>query len=354
MYVISMKVEELIDHTTVAYYDSNNPEDDGYQRPLVPSHYRKIAKYFQMQSEPILPPAILTAADPGSIEEDGVLLSIGGKLRVVDGQHRIEGIRYLKKVDITSFGKIEEYQFPVIIMIIKPEQKVHEIETFININSKGKKVSTDLAIQLRDKIRDKQKINFEDNMQLIEATKTKVSNFLNKKIDSIWYESIRVGDEFSKGRPISINAFNDSLDTLVSSYIEYHNVKDIIKLDNIVEDLAELITNAWELIIIKWKNCFMNAGRRSYSKQFNIQKGIGVIPLHTILGEKVKEANGDMDTALNNFNEVLKISRVKSNDWVVGGKFSALNSRVGFQLLIKYLKNEDVEEDIKRMSWSPF
>jgi hypothetical protein len=62
MYLVSLNVTELIDNTVVEYFDSNT--GDGYQRPLFPNHYRKIAKYFQEGNDPVLPPAIITAVNP--------------------------------------------------------------------------------------------------------------------------------------------------------------------------------------------------------------------------------------------------------------------------------------------------
>ena len=44
MYITTMNIEELVENSFVAHYDSQTGED--YQRPPVPSHYRKIAQYF--------------------------------------------------------------------------------------------------------------------------------------------------------------------------------------------------------------------------------------------------------------------------------------------------------------------
>jgi len=338
-YAISLTVEELVERTTVEYYDSVTGK--GYQRPLVPSHYRKIAKYLQLSKNPVLPTAILTAVDPEQIIE-GSTISIKGDLRVVDGQHRIEGIKYLKKLDEQAFRNISSFDFPVLVMIVPPEQKVHEINAFININKTSKPVSTDLAVQLKDKIRG-------ENIDLIlgdlnTAIATKVSQRLNKQKDSIWYELIKVGDEKTKGRTISINAFHQSLRNIIDTYLSFNEI-DIINLDDfndIVEDISYIVSRAWELIQKKWPECFIYEVQPN---KYNIQKGIGVYSLHEVLSENLKQCKGNSDRTLLKFKEVLVISQVQSSDWKVGGKFSPYNSKNGFNQIAKYVNNEIVNID---------
>lgn len=334
LYSVSFNVEELINNTKVDYYNSDT--DEGYQRPLIPSHYRKIAKYLQESPDPILPTAILTAIDPINIEEGGGLI-IKDALRVVDGQHRIEGMRYLQKNDKDAFEKIIKYDFPVMIMVISEENKIHEINAFININKKGKPVSTDLAVQLGKKIRGKNIDAIRDN--LIVSIATEVSQSLNKDKSTVWYETIKVGDDKKEGRIISVNAFHQSIFPIIDNYIRKNNI-DINSMEAytaIINKLAEFIGKAWIIVKDNWKECFTFLENKN---NYNIQKGIGVYSIHIILGEIVNNSDGNLLDSLFEFKELIGQSQVKNSDWRIGGRFSSYNSKSGFQKISKYIKNE--------------
>ncbi|WPP40713.1 DGQHR domain-containing protein [Paenibacillus hunanensis] len=329
LYSVSFNVEELINNTKVHYYNSDTNE--GYQRPLVPSHYKKIAKYLQENTNPILPTAILTAIDPEYIEEGGGLL-IKETLRVVDGQHRIEGMRYLKETNLSAFQRIANYDFPVLIMAISEEHKMYEINAFIDINKKGKPVSTDLAVQLGQKIREGDLNAVNKDLYVDVATKT--SQMLNKDKSTLWYETIKVGDDKKEGRIISINAFYQSIFPIVQNYVK-DGMISIAQRDDTASELAIFISQSWRLIKDTWPECFINS-----ENKYNIQKGIGAYSLHMILGEMVENSNGNLDRALELFKELINNSQVKASDWRIGGRFSSYNSKSGFQKIASYIKNE--------------
>ena len=83
-------------------------------------------------------------------------MEIDGLLRIVDGQHRIEGFRYLKENDTNKYEQYKNFEFPVTILAIDEGQVVEEMDAFINSrNNKAKKISTDLAIHLSNAIRNR-------------------------------------------------------------------------------------------------------------------------------------------------------------------------------------------------------
>ena len=124
MYMLKMTADELLESYEIQRYDSVT--NTGYQRAPIPAHYRRIASYFMTESKPILPTAIVAAISSESIiDEDGVI-ELKEKMRIVDGQHRIEGLNSLKK-EFNEAGKnrYEEikkaFEFPIILMVIGPE-----------------------------------------------------------------------------------------------------------------------------------------------------------------------------------------------------------------------------------------
>ncbi|WP_127550590.1 DGQHR domain-containing protein [Paenibacillus amylolyticus] len=343
MYSISLSIEDLITRTNVEYYNSDSGE--GYQRPLVPAHYRRIATYLEKSENPVLPTAILTAVNPEQIKE-GRTLVIDGNLRVVDGQHRIEGIKYIAKYNQEAFLKIKDYIFPSLVMVISEEQKIHEINAFININKAGKPVSTDLAVQLKEKIR-KENIDLTKE-NLYESVATRVSEELNKYKHSVWFDLIRLGDQPAKGKSISINAFHQSLIDLVHTYIFVNqlHVKSFKDVEEIVSELTEIINDVWRGIENRWRQCFKYESQLNI-KKYNIQKGIGVFSLHIVLNEIILK-NRQHNEVMKKFNKVLMQSQVQEDDWLVGGRFSTYNSSSGFRKIAQYIFNdEDLSEDFE-------
>ncbi|AZV62914.1 DGQHR domain-containing protein [Peribacillus frigoritolerans] len=344
MYFISFTSEELIQNTAVHYF---KPEEDntGYQRQLITNHYRKIAKFMESESEPIMPPAILTATDPENVLEEQGVLKILKVIRVVDGQHRIQGLRYLKQINKDAYENIANYEFPVILMVINKDQKIHEINTFINMNSKGKKVSTDLAILLRDRIREeefKDRVAYLDDNDFEEAIATRVVKKLNESRNTIWFDTIKMAaGEDDKGKPISINAFNQSLKELIKQYVNSSSAERTFdQINIIVEDLFYLIASAWEIVVKKWKHCFNIDKPNKQNELYNIQKGIGVYPIHQILAECMIVNDYSLDDALKDFQIVLKKSHVEYTEWKIGGILSSYNSKAGFKTIALYIKNE--------------
>lgn len=332
IYLVSLSIDELINNTTVEYY--NPKEDSGYQRQLNVTHYRKIAQYLKENENPILPTSILTAIDPEQrkITEEGYV-EINGKLRVVDGQHRIEGIKYIKNTDSKTYDKIKDYKFSTIIMLISKENKAYEIESFININKKSKPVKTDLALQLMDKIKG------DDLEKLLEnkgsSIATKISKKINLQKNSIWYNMIKISETTTKQATISINAFHKSLLPIVENYLYYNEINNIERYGLAVSNLSEYIEKSWEIIVGKWSECF-NTKLESY----NIQKGIGVYPLHQILARTLADSKGDLDKSIEKFRDIILNSNVNENDWIIGGPFSAYNSKSGFKVIETIIENK--------------
>ena len=94
-YLFKASAKDLLDISVVTHYNSD--ENDGYQRPPDRTHFRKIAAYLKDHMPAILPTAILAAISPVQVETtpSGELL-LHNQIRIVDGQHRILGLRALQ------------------------------------------------------------------------------------------------------------------------------------------------------------------------------------------------------------------------------------------------------------------
>lgn len=364
LYLIKLTVEELIRNSSVVLF---NPETgEGYQRPPIPSHYKRFAEYLRKNDRVLLPLGVLTATDPDRIEVNG-LMKIRGPLRIVDGQHRLEGFKHLALNNPTKYQEFKEFELPVTIMVIDKDHEVDEIDTFINLNSKAKKISTDLAIRLRHERR-KEKHYTRDLNEIIEDIAIKVTKNLNSDRNSPWFKAITMAPD-ERGRIISLNAFRKSLIPLVELFLSYYmdpkdiedgffifengepehlalnNEDTLIMLEQDEEKFVKLIKSfidsIWSTVKHKWSDCF-NMYEPYFNKEYNIQKGIGLYSIHLAVEDCIK-LEKNTDAALYSFRNIIHKSRIKTEDWESGGNFSGNNSQSGFRLIANKIKEIKVD-----------
>ncbi|MDM5352386.1 DGQHR domain-containing protein [Lysinibacillus sphaericus] len=341
-YLVKMKPIDLITHTTVAVYNPEESGKIGYQRPLNLQHAKAIADYLLQENNPIILSSILCAINSEDISFDSELsqVTIKDKVRIVDGQHRVEGLKIINNHFSDKFTELNENEYAITIIEIKPGQEIYEIETFVDINSKSKKVSTDLAIELRKTIRNKrsQEISVELNENdFIEEILSTVANVLNDDKNTVWYTAIK-GSKGNDDGIITINAFINSLKGLMKKYLKMVDLQYTVEeAHSISNQLKEIITDLWNIIKTKWPNCFEDG---YYTKLFNIQKGIGVNALHIIFLDCLLETNFDYSNALEIFKTEIFNSEVTEKDWRTSGPFGQYSSGAGYKELARILINE--------------
>lgn len=348
MYLAVMPIDILIESSVFPRYDSTTGKD--YQRPPYPVHYRKIARYFMDDSNPILPSAIIAAVNPNGIDFNDKTgeLELHEKLRIVDGQHRIEGIRALRNG--YAHGSNEKYEelkaefgLPVIIMEIDESDKDMEIDAFINLNSKAKKVKIDLAEALMTETkRGKMQDTNEITPDLISTLAMDVTRLIGLDTTSFWYKLIVLPDEIGERnvQPISCIAFQRAIKPIVSKYLEKYGTT--ISIDDFKESadkIKALIENVWACVIDRWHECFTDD--KKYDVDYNICKGIGVVPLFRIFADK---AYSDYDMTA--FINILDNSLVVTDDWLIGGTFSGLASAAGLKVIEQYILGEISKEEL--------
>ena len=341
-YVITIKISELINMYEIDYYDSKyNPK--GYQRQIQSNHRKKIIDYLMEDDNPIMNTAIIGSIEYSQIKYNQDSISFEKNIKIVDGQHRLEAFRKLKQDNPDEFNyKFNDYSIPLIIIPIEDTSLV-EIETFININNKNKRVSTALAQSLLEEIRkEKNKDlyektinidpqNIKKRQELVSSIAHRMVELINGNPKGLWFEHVKFGDGNNKYKTISINAFISTLIPIIDKYtqLKYY---DQINIEETIDKLTKLIENAWIIVEKKWYIAMNNNG-------YNIQKGIGVYPLHHILEESLEK---DLECTLEKFRVIIERSSVINDDWYLGGKFSFLNSKAGFKEIEQYIKNQKV------------
>ncbi|NFL33965.1 DGQHR domain-containing protein [Clostridium botulinum] len=339
-YMINMNINDIINNYTIDLYDSReNPM--GYQRPIQVSHRRKLVEYLTLTEEPLLNTSIIVAIPYNCLEESYNKLTIKSNMKIVDGQHRIEAFKELKLKNNELFtSKFKNFYIPIII-IPGEEDKILEIETFININNKNKRVSTALAVQILQRIRENRDQDIFGEVvlsslsdgkfnELVKSISYKVTSALNSDPNSLWFELIRTGDTNTKNRVISINAFSNSLEVIIKRYLTISKY-DRFNTDEIEMKIKLIILNTWDIVKRKWNEAFD-------IKYYNIQKGIGVYSIHNILASCIES---EEMIFMDKFTNVIEESKVTYNDWMIGGKFSPFNSKAGIKRIEAYIKGDE-------------
>ena len=147
-YVTALKYSELSKVAYVLTYESD--KQFGYQRNPNVEHYKKIAQQFNNGMKPIFPTAILLAIDECNLgnkfDNGNFNFDACNKIfRIVDGQHRLEGLKMAIENYPDQKENIEAMEFATVIMVIGNGQRHIEVKTFCDVNIKAKPIKKDLA-----------------------------------------------------------------------------------------------------------------------------------------------------------------------------------------------------------------
>lgn len=295
VFIASIPVKELID-TTMFKVDQwkkekAGTEEQGYQRIVNELHAARIANYLE-NSGAVLPTAIVINSRTGSLKfHDGKLSIINYPLYIVDGQHRISGLR----IGIQDKGLDSWKDATMPVVILSSFQKYEEMVQFVDLNTKQKKVETDLALQLMFEMAHGSKNVHE---QYIEEGKDwkiraiKIVNVLNASSKSTWHGQIKIAGEKHEPRHITTsNSFTTSLKPLVRGAFDADR--------NVNNNVATLIT-FWNALREIFQDAFL------VPKDYAIQKTPGLFSLHELLQAILQKKGLEIGT-----NTVLMMATLK-------------------------------------------
>ena len=349
MYIFKLSTEDLLSNYIISNYDS--VRETGYQRPPVESHYKKIARYLAAAgSGQILPMSIIAAATREDISYQGNELTIEGRLRIVDGQHRIKAIEYLRDGKNPKYNDkykelANDYEFPVILLTADETDSALEMDTFININSKGKRVSINLAKELCEKKMqaDLTKHEIGLNSDTYENLATQVVKRLAHDKASLWYERIQMGDELGFQKPVSVGTFARSLRRLTSwiadMVVEGARVISEEEAGKTADLTKRAVERLWRTVQGRWPECFEEP------KQYNLLKGLGVSVIHRLFESCIGEIRSSdpgkvREDAQEAFERYLDRTDVEAEEWMVGGIFTGFSSEQGYGIIMNILRGE--------------
>ncbi|MGC8621914.1 MAG: DGQHR domain-containing protein [Caldisphaera sp.] len=271
----------------------SNPE--GYQRELQPARADLFKKF--IEEEDMFSPTtiLLNVRDKRGIrfDDNWIVLSPSSKLWVVDGQHRLAGIK--KLLDENLSEKYKQMDIPVIITALP--NKFEEAILFAIFNKTQVGVKFDLVESvISEQIK---KGNAEvaklaqmydrAGIKLFREVETKidaitVSNRLNSKNDNPWYNKITLPNESkttTRGKIIRLRSFTISLQILIKSMKK--------TLPNVDSDLVvSHLKTFWIALKELMPEAFENP------KDYVLQKGPGVMIMHDMYLKILSSATGSL------------------------------------------------------------
>lgn len=319
--------------------------DYGYQREVNDSFAKRI-KTALIHGELVSPTSIILGINEDEIQniivnDKGIkrlILNENNRIfRVIDGQHRLAGIRYAALED----SQFENYMLNVIIMIVHPLHRAVEVEVFNNINSKSRRVKTDLSILA--------KFNYqiiENNQSLDIYEQITVNSIFDMALNSrtIWHNGIKL--DINNPSATGIIGFKSYYIVLLPIIKKFFSESDFslgISLENIrqmAEDFNRIYHyKIWSIIEDKWEDCFLESfilleDERyliRYNENYLIQKSMGVKSILEIAFEHLDIR--DIDKSLEYFKQIIVNSLLSSGDWNVKGLFNGMSSFQGSKVM---------------------
>ena len=222
MFTGAVRAEDLLHCTEIDIFRQEDGTESGYQRAPERSRARALARFLKSQNLALLPNSVLlNARDEVKITEEGVLACLhipeSMKLWVVDGQHRLAGLR--AAIEEEEGSRFRDYPVPVVVTVGLDESK--EAEQFRVINETAKKVRTDLArriLALLMSTREGRR-QLRDQQRMWEAVAAQVIDLLNSDESSPFWGRIQQPNEKKSARhTVREVSFSSSLKPILNTF----------------------------------------------------------------------------------------------------------------------------------------
>ncbi|MBE7703282.1 MAG: DGQHR domain-containing protein [Cyanobacteria bacterium SIG28] len=257
IFATSFKVRDLIrdDFYNIDRLDPQNLENEGYQRLLNRNRAKKLADYIiagQDKQDAFLPTSIFMAIDKSiNFNENNNTIDFDldniGSFSVVDGQHRIEGLKMAAEKD----ERVLDFEIPVNIAVNL--DNISQMAHFLIVNTTQKGVDEGLAQRIRERLTGMVDVEVLPSLpQWIENMIKKQDDknalrfvdYLNTAEDSPWQGKITMANEVKKQDAINQKSFV----TLMKKHFLLHN-NPLIYGDFSEDKQLKIFLNYWKAII---------------------------------------------------------------------------------------------------------
>jgi len=302
LYVTTMSAKDLLNEDIVRvdrWDPEKNPE--GYQRPLARYRPREISRYLTDEAG-LFPTSILLNAR-GEIkfeqqEENGI-----GKLIIppeslplwlVDGQHRVVGLRHCIKQGFTEFL---DYQLPVVIMNL---DRFGEVTMFYIVNKRQKGVPVDVAERnLREIFKTRPELEEVEPRHLVSAAKVlDITEYLNNDPESPFYDKIYYTLSQRKGRLVKESIMSRAIGKMFDKN-EFFITEDRDKI-------KEFLKNYWNAVKELYPLAFGN------NDEYNLTRSQGIRAMTYLAGMVYDECRRENNFTYEKIRSILE--RLKEGD----------------------------------------
>jgi len=303
MYIGKMKVNDILGLYELDKFKEE--ELEGYQREQYEERTSELVQYLTRCPLAIMPALLVSLREIKFDPQDGDfgILRIPrkkGSIWMIDGQHRVGGFGkvrerfvFSKEFSPTLFLDLMNYEFPIVfvdseIAAEKISAKSEHIETglssediertiFFIVNKTQKGISPSLKDALLYRI----KTSGIQGLPMIEkegwrVTGAKIGIFMNREDDSPLKEKINISGKRETGKPIQLNSFVSSLQTLFSD-------KDFSRLSD--SEKQEFLESYWTSL----RDLFPQAFDKKTEKEYMLTKALGVYSLHWLAKDIFQE-----------------------------------------------------------------
>ena len=286
IFVAALTAEQLIATTKVDRYNSSlRPGDpnQGYQRPPERSRITRIGTYLiKKQGDGLYPNAVLLGSrTPLLFDAISRRLELPGEptLRVIDGQHRIAGLRYA----IEEKGESTLAFLPIPTVIVEIQDHTEEMNQFRIINGTAKAVRTDLVNSILTAIAEEQGSDVIPEKDHWRVVVTKAVDALNRRDDSPWQDILLMPDEVGASGSGKITRATSAITSIriIYDWLEQFGFLAGKNLDERAEYLTDVLVAYWRAIRNVVPDAFENPA------DYVIQKTPGLFALHYLLRDSL-------------------------------------------------------------------
>ncbi|HLK60898.1 MAG TPA: DGQHR domain-containing protein [Chthonomonadaceae bacterium] len=311
----------------------NDPSNQGYQREELRTHYSKVGNYLVKNKKAILPTSVLLSVrgavqfEPVQMEDKGncmigsLTIPASEPLWIVDGQHRIAGLRYA--IEELGSEDARNFSLPAVIMAGMP--KFDEVQQFFIVNSTSKRIKTDLAQRLLTEMAEQDEavrtsVVAKGQSWLLRAVR--IAEKLNEKTGSPWEGRIQRPNMRKIGKVMIVeSSFNQSLKPILS-------ISWMQKMPD--EQVVEIIDRYWRAIMEYLPDALDNP------RDYALQKTTGVYPWHMVapvIFERCRSEKFSVERMVECL-KPLQEDYLTAEFWASGtGTATQYSSRAGFTVL---------------------
>lgn len=255
LFATSIKVRDLV---TTGFYsvetlDPEDPNDTGYQRLLNSARAKKLPDYItkgQDTKDAFLPTSVLLATDkslPYDEHTNRIVINTSeiGPFSVVDGQHRLEGLKLAAQKD----DRVLDFEVPVNTAVNLP--RIAQMCHFLIVNTTQR--SVDKSVEQRIIARLTEALDVEDLPSLpkwitniVERGEidkaVKYVDFLNEAPDSPWKGKVQMANDDGDGTTVNQRSF-------VKAIVKYlMTSNNPLSIWNDFEKEKKVFLNYWKAI----------------------------------------------------------------------------------------------------------